>query len=224
MTDTFGGDAVAAALGRAAARLRELREWLTELDAAMGDGDMGINLAKGAAGLEAYLEEHAPEGDLGRFLFGAGMAFNRAAPSTLGTLLATGLMRAGKECQGFDQLDARLLTKMLVAADEGIQERGKAKPGDKTVVDALHPAAEAFAAAIERGEDLTAASHKMLEAGREGRDAVIPLQSQVGRASWVGERTRNQPDPGTVALVQVMESVLGAEYSRPGSTQGGQIG
>jgi dihydroxyacetone kinase len=107
---------------------------------------------------------------------------------------------------------------MLHAADVGIQERGKAKPGDKTIVDAVHPAAEAFSEAIEEGQNLDDAASRMLEAAREGRDAVIPLRSKIGRASWVGERTENQPDPGTVLFVRVVETVLGAEYTDPGST------
>ena len=88
---------------------------------------------------------------------------------------------------------------------------GKAKPGDKTVIDALHPAAEAFSDAVERGEDLGVAGDAMVEAAREGRDAIIPLRSQVGRASWVGERTENQPDPGAVLCVEILEAILDAD-------------
>ena len=210
---------VVQAFQRAAARLEALRDHLNTLDAAMGDGDTGITAAKAAAGLQDYLAANEPGDDLGKFIAGAGIAFNRAAPSTMGALIATALMRAGKEAEGRSSLDGATLAKMLQAADVGIQERGKAKPGDKTMVDAVHPAAEAFATAIEGGQSLAAAAQAMLQAAREGRDAVIPLRSQVGRASWVGERTANNPDPGTVLVAQVMESVLGVEYSEPGSTQ-----
>jgi dihydroxyacetone kinase len=148
------------------------------------------------------------------------MAINRAAPSTMGTLIATGLMRAGKEARGQASLEGPTLSRMLRAADAGVRERGKAQPGDKTLVDALHPAAEAFAGAIEAGESLAAAGQALLRAAREGRDAVIPLQSKIGRAAWVGERTAGQPDPGTVLFVQMVEAALGAEYSEPGSTFG----
>ncbi|MCC7354703.1 MAG: DAK2 domain-containing protein, partial [Anaerolineae bacterium] len=207
-----------ATLARVADRLVALKDRLNELDAAMGDGDMGITAAKGGASLQEYLAHNAPGDDLGKFLAGAGMAFNRAAPSTMGTLIATALMRAGKETKGVSTLDSSTLAKMLLAADAGIQERGKAQPGDKTVVDALHPAAEAFAAATGQGKGLPEAAQAMLAAARAGRDAAIPLRSKIGRAGWVGERTENKPDPGTVLVVDIIETVIGAEYSEPGST------
>jgi dihydroxyacetone kinase len=218
MAELIDADQVVAALRRVADRLVELRDMLNQLDAAMGDGDTGITMAKGGAGLKEYLNATTPGDDLGKFLSAAGMAFNRVAPSTMGTLVATALMRAGKECRQQATLDAATLGRMLRAADTGVQERGKAKPGDKTVVDALHPAAEAFAAAVERGDSLRAAAESMLQAAREGRDAAIPLRGKIGRAGWVGDRTVNQPDPGTVLLVQVVETVLGVEHSEPGST------
>ena len=218
MGETIAGAAVVAAVGRAVTRMEEMREYLTSLDAAMGDGDLGITVAKGAAAIREHLAATAPGEDLGKFIAGLGLVFNRAASSTMGTLIATALMRAGKEAGGLGSLDGTALVRMLRAADRGMQERGKAQPGDKTVIDALHPAAEAFAAAIARGDDLAAAGQAMLAAARAGRDAVIPLQSKVGRAAWVGERTVGLPDPGTVLFVQMVEAVLGVEYSEIGST------
>ena len=79
--------------------------------------------------------------------------------------------------------------------------------------------AKAFAEAVEQGESLDTAATEMLQAARAGRDAAIPLRSKIGRASWVGERTENQPDPGTVLLVQVLEAILGVAHSSPGSSQ-----
>jgi dihydroxyacetone kinase len=217
MTTTIHGEAVIAAAERAAARMEARKDTLTRLDAAVGDGDLGITAAKGAAAVRAYVAANDPGGDLGKFLLGMGMAFNRAAPGTMGTLIATALMRAGKAARGQTALDAPMLARMLEAADVGIQERGKAKPGDKTVIDALHPAAEAFSAAIARGEDLGAAGDAMVRAAREGRDAIIPLRSQVGRASWVGERTENQPDPGAVLCVEILEAVVGGDAAPSGT-------
>ena len=218
MRDKIDGAALVAAIARVAKRMEQLRDYLTGLDAAVGDGDLGITMSKGAAAVGEHLATDSPGDDLGRFLTRMGMVFSRAAPSTMGTLIATALMRAGKEANGLASLDGEALARMLRAADSGVQERGKASPGDKTIVDALHPAAEAFAEAIGRGDGLEAAAHAMLNAAREGRDAVIPLQSKVGRAAWVGERTIGRPDPGTVLLVQMIEAALGAEHSDPGST------
>lgn len=218
MGETIDGAAVSAAVERVANRLTEVRDMLNRLDAAVGDGDLGITAFKGAAGLMAYLESNTPGDDLGKFIAGLGMAYNRAGPGTTGALIAMALMRAGKEARGVSVLDGETLSRMLHAADAGVQERGKAKPGDKTIVDALHPAAEAFREAIEKGQRLTAAAESMLQAARAGRDAAIPLRSKIGRASWVGERTEGQPDPGTVLLVQALEALLGTAYSEPGSS------
>jgi dihydroxyacetone kinase len=218
MADAIDGAAVTAAVARVAERMAGQREYLTQLDAAVGDGDLGLTMAKGSAALQDYLTANDPGDDLGKFIAGMGMAFNRAASSTMGTLIATALMRAGREARGASTLDAETLVQMFRAADTGIQERGKAKLGDKTIVDALHPAAEALADAVERGEPLAVAGAAALEAAREGRDAVIPLRSKIGRAAWVGERTEGQPDPGTVLLVRILEALLEVDYSEPGSS------
>ncbi|MER3554488.1 MAG: dihydroxyacetone kinase subunit L [Meiothermus sp.] len=214
----ISGNDIVAALERAANRLVQMRDQLNALDAAMGDGDSGLTAEKGANGLKEYLAANPPTADLGKWLAQAGMAYNKAAPSTMGALVATAFMRAGKEVMGKAELRDSDLARMLMAASLGIQERGKAKPGDKTIVDALHPAAEAFQKAISQGQSLEQAGQSALEAARKGRDAAIPLRSTMGRANWVGERTQGQPDPGTVLFVGALEAVLGAEASEPGST------
>lgn len=217
-TGDITGDDVSAALHRAANRLLELRDHLNRLDAEVGDGDSGLTAEKGASALLAYLDVTPPGEDLGKWLAVAGMAYNRAAPSTMGALLATAFMRAGKVVTGQATLSAADLAAMVLAADQGLQERGKVKPGDKTIVDAVHPAAVAFAEAVQGGEPLDAAAHAMLDAARAGRDAAIPLRAQVGRSNWVGERTEGHADPGTVLFVSALEAVLEADFSEIGST------
>lgn len=219
MTELSGSD-ISAGLRRAAQQLVEMRDLLNTLDAAMGDGDCGLTAEKGAKGVLAYLDANPPGDDLGKWLAGAGMAYNRAAPSTMGALMATAFMRAGKVVMGQATLAPAQLADMLNAADLGLQERGKAKVGDKTIVDALHPAAEAFGQAVAKGASLSEAGAQMLQAARAGRDRAISLRSQVGRANWVGERTEHQPDPGTVLFVGALEAVLGAETTEAGSTLG----
>lgn len=207
------------ALNRAATQLIAMRDKLNELDAAMGDGDSGLTAEKGATGLRDYLAANPPTTDLGKWLAQAGMAYNKAAPSTMGALMATAFMRAGKEVMGKAEIDNADLAEMFLAASLGLQERGKAKPGDKTIVDAWHPAAEAFQGAITSGSSLQDAGNAALEAARRGRDAVIPLRAVVGRANWVGERTEGKVDPGTVLFVGALEAILNVEPSEPGSTQ-----
>lgn len=208
--NTLNGQDVAAGLRRAAERLEARADALTSLDQAMGDGDLGITSKKIAGALKAYLEDE-PGDDLGKYLMASGMKVNSAAPSTMGTLIATALMRAGKEAKGLAEIGAETLANMLDAADAGIQERGKAKPGDKTIIDALHPAAAAFRQAIESGAGLAEAGQAFLDAARAGRDTVTPLQSKIGRAGWVGERTQGLVDPGCAFLVNATEGLLGVE-------------
>ncbi|HMR64113.1 MAG TPA: dihydroxyacetone kinase subunit L [Anaerolineae bacterium] len=207
MADTIQGQAVVAALLRASHALNENSTYLTELDQALGDGDTGITLGKVATALIDYVNSN-PVDDIGNYLAKAGMAVNKAAPSTLGTLTATALMRAGKEVKGQTELSAQNLVTMFNAADEGIQQRGKAQLGDKTVVDALHPASLAFAEAVATGASLQAAGLQALRAAEQGRDQVTPLRSQIGRASWVGERTEGKVDPGCAALVVVLAAIV----------------
>ncbi|MEZ4718419.1 MAG: DAK2 domain-containing protein [Caldilineaceae bacterium] len=153
MAEVIRTQAVVDALARAAAVLEAQSAYFTELDQAVGDGDMGITMGKIGVALQAYAAEtpvdDAPGGgDIGKWLAQAGMAANRACPSTMGTLLATALMRAGKEVRGKTELTPDDLVTMFRAAAEGMQERGKAKLGDKTILDAIFPAADAFAAAV----------------------------------------------------------------------------
>jgi dihydroxyacetone kinase len=200
-------EAIVTSLEQAANALKNQSDYLTSLDQAMGDGDTGITLAKVADGVLAYLQAN-PISDIGKFLGAAGMAANKAAPSTMGTLLATALMRAGKEVMGKTELSRQDLAAMFKAANLGMQERGKAKPGDKTIIDALQPACEAFAAAVEQGAALSEAAARALAAAEAGRDSVPPLRSKIGRASWVGERTEGQVDPGCEALVVMLKAVI----------------
>lgn len=208
-SQTIGSAEVIRALENVAQALKAANTYLTELDQAMGDGDLGITTSKIADALAEYAASASVEdSDLGKYLAGAGMAVNRAAPSTMGTLLATALMRAGKESRGLSSLDGPALAAMLSAADQGIQERGKAQLGDKTIVDALHPAAEAFNSAVGEGANLQEAAARMLTAAEEGLQAVTPLRSRIGRASWVGERTEGRVDPGCAALVVIFKGIL----------------
>ena len=207
MAEMIDGQAIAAAIQRASNELNTQSDYLTSLDQQMGDGDTGITLSKVADALLIFVEAN-PVDDIGVFLMNAGMATNRAAPSTLGTLTATALMRAGKVAKGKTEIGPDDLVQMFNAAVEGVQQRGKANLGDKTIVDAMHPAAEAFEAAVIEGQSLSEAGKKTLQAAEEGRDRVTPLRSKIGRASWVGERTEGKIDPGCEAFVVVLRTLI----------------
>lgn len=208
MSEMIQGQAIVAAITRASSALKNESDYINSLDQALGDGDTGITLNKVADALLNYVENN-PIDDVGKFLMSAGMVTNKAAPSTLGTLTATALMRAGKPVKGKSEISVEDLVLMFNAASEGIQERGKAKLGDKTIVDAIHPAGEAFATAIAEGDALSEAGSKAVAAAEAGRDSVTPLRSKIGRASWVGERTEGKLDPGCAAFVIVLKALVG---------------
>jgi phosphoenolpyruvate---glycerone phosphotransferase subunit DhaL len=208
MSSTLQGADVVAAVRRVSQMLIEQRDYLTSLDQAMGDGDMGITMGKIGEALLAFADA-VPIDDIGKYLFQLGTATNKAAPSTMGTLTAGALMSAGKVVRDRTELEPGDLVAMFQAADEGIQSRGKAKLGDKTIVDALHPACEAFSAASAAGSSLNEAGAAAIEAATAGRDSVTPLRSKIGRASWVGERTEGIVDPGCAMFVLVLKAIAG---------------
>ncbi len=208
MAETIDSAQVVAATSRVGATLVASEAALTDLDQQMGDGDLGITLSKIGLALQEFAAGTPVEGDIGKWLGKAGMAANRAGSSSFGTLLATALMRAGRAVTGKDVLTSDDLSAMFAAADAGVQERGKAQPGDKTVIDALQPAAQAFAAAVDAGQPLADAGAVALAAAKAGRDSVTPLRSKVGRAGWVGERTAGKVDPGCEAFVIMLGSLL----------------
>lgn len=208
MSSIVRGADVSDAVRRACRTLIEQRDYLTSLDQALGDGDMGITMGKIGEALLAFADAN-PVDDIGRYLFQLGTAANKAAPSTMGTLTAGAIMSAGKAVRGRVELTPADLARLFQAADEDIQNRGKAKPGDKTIVDALHPASAAFSAAIVANAGLHEAGIAAVAAAEQGRDSVTPLRSKMGRASWVGERTEGKVDPGCAMFVLVLKAIVG---------------
>lgn len=182
-------------------------DYLTILDQEVGDGDLGITANKIADTLKAYIQEDTTDDDIGKFIMTAGMKINSTAPSSLGSLIAIALMQAGKEVKSETKIDAQKVASMLKVAVAKMMEKGKAKLGDKTIIDALHPAVDAFSAAVEKGEPLSTAANAMAAAARTGMDKVTPLKSQIGRAGWVGDRTIGKVDPGCALAVAVLDQL-----------------
>jgi dihydroxyacetone kinase-like protein len=207
MHSTFSPDQVREAISTMARALTAHADELNALDAVLGDGDLGVTMRLGCA---AVLEEldRLTDADVATICTRTGMAFNRAAASTMGALIATAGMRAGKEAKGAAGVDLLLLTRMAAAAETGIRERGKAAAGDKTLLDALIPTVEALRQAAEDGAAPGEAGRYALLAAREGREATIPMLAKVGRANWAGERTVGQPDAGATALVFALEALV----------------
>ncbi len=209
MTTEFETTQLAAVMARVAAALKGNQQMITELDQAVGDGDLGVTAVKVAEALEAAAGK-ASATDIGKLLAETGMALNRAAPSTMGTLTATALMQVGKVAIGKEKLAVADLPLLLNAATTAVESRGKARLGDKTLLDVLRPASDAFSAALAAGQPLAVAGAAMLAAARDGRDRVTPLRNKIGRASWLGERTEGKVDPGCAFAVVALTAIVGA--------------
>lgn len=207
MCETLDAAAVRAGLERIARALAAHADELNALDAAMGDGDMGVTMRLGSQGVMAELAG-LDDADAATLVTRAGMAFNRAAASTIGALIATGCLRAGAEVKGAERINLALLGRALGMAEAGIRARGKAQRGDKTLLDALIPAAEAVQEAATSGAGLVEAGRLALAAAEAGRLATAGLQSRVGRAGWVGERTIGHADPGATAVVIAIRALV----------------
>jgi dihydroxyacetone kinase len=193
---------------RSANALRENSETLVELDQQLGDGDLGITARKIADALGEYLTQMQDETDIGKLVMNAGMKINSAAPSTMGSLLAIALMRAGKTAKDQTEISEATFVEMLETGTNAILEKGKANLGDKTILDALIPGVEAFAESIRNGEPMAESGRKMLAAAEAGLESATPLRSKVGRASWVGDRTEGKVDPGCALWVFVLKGLI----------------
>ena len=209
MADTIKGADVAAALQRASQTLVAQADYLTKLDQAIGDGDMGVTMRVIGEALLGYVDENEVD-DIGQYLAKAGMLAEQGRSLHDGYAAVYNAHARRQSRAARPNLTAQDLAEMFVAADEGVAERGKANLGDKTIRDALTPAQEAFSSAIAEGASLNDAYARALDAAKAGRDSVTPQRSKVGRAGWVGERTEGQVDPGCEMLVLVMESVVQA--------------
>ena len=213
MKDTLARDDALPLARKLAADLEAAYETITGLDAEVGDGDLGVTCR---LGMKAALErlptlDQAP---LHERLLKAGMAFNSAGASTFGALVATAAMRAAKYLreQQIEVVDLGALVGSLAAAVDGIQQRGKASRGDKTLLDSLWPAIEALQAAQESGKALPAALADAAAAAETGAEATRPLRSKFGRAAWMQDRTIGVKDAGAMVTTIVLRSL--AEYVR----------
>jgi dihydroxyacetone kinase-like protein len=177
---------------------------LNQLDGVAGDGDLGLTMSTGARALIAIAPELETL-DLASALRRCGTELARKAPSTSGTLLATALLRAAGAVAG-DSPPATLLAAALAASQTGIEQRGKASVGDKTLLDALAPAHDAAQAAADAGLDLCEALRATAHAAAEGADATKSMRARVGRAGWLAERSEGHEDAGAHLVALLLAS------------------
>ena len=183
----------------------EQKEYLTQLDAAIGDADHGINMQRGFGAVMSQLPA-VEDKDIGTILKKVGMVLVSTVGGAGGPLYGTLFMRMGMAVGNKEALSPEDVVKMFAAALEGVKQRGKAEPGDKTMVDALTPAVEALRQAVEAGEDLRTALEKATAAAEAGMKATIPLVARKGRASYLGERSAGHQDPGATSSYLLFKS------------------
>ncbi|MFC0399054.1 DAK2 domain-containing protein [Paraburkholderia rhizosphaerae] len=198
-------DVVSRALEAMPAHTDELRD----LDAALGDGDLGITVQSGSKAVVAAWAALPSSASVADLLLAAGKAFSTANPSTFAALIGGGLLAAAKTAAGKETVgrDDALAIGRAVAAR--IVERGKSKVGDKTVLDALVPSLDVLEAS-QRDGDAHVLLSAMIGKASEQVDATAALQSQKGRAAWVRERSIGHPDPGATAYLRFLEELRGA--------------
>lgn len=196
MTDELSRNEVIDILIKSSSAVREQREHIRKLDAAAGDGDLGITINKGFKAFEEFLSENEEEEiSLSNLLQKGGMEFNNAGASTFGVFFATACMEAAKEVKG-EQVTLDTIGEMFQAAVDGIKKRGDAEVGDKTLLDALVPATETLQEAATRGESIGQAMAEAAEAAAEGAESTKGMAPKTGRAKQLGEQTKDVTDPG----------------------------
>ncbi len=189
-----------------AARVKEQRDYLTELDSAIGDADHGINLDRGFSAVIAKTPDMADK-DVGTILKTVGMTLVSTVGGASGPLYGTAFLRAGTALADRAEVGAEDLIAALDAALEGIVARGKATRGEKTMIDAIAPGLDALKAAHARGADLLTAAEEATRAAEAGMQATIPMLATKGRASYLGERSIGHQDPGATSA-HLMATVL----------------
>ncbi|WP_311260470.1 dihydroxyacetone kinase subunit DhaL [Microbacterium sp. WCS2018Hpa-9] len=186
--------------------ITEKREWLTELDSAIGDADHGANMTRGMDAVVAKLDSGVPP-TVDELLKTVGMTLVSSVGGASGPLYGTLFLRMGMAAGPVTELDAAGLAASLRAGLDGIVARGKAEAGDKTMFDAMAPAVDALDAAIAGGADLAAATAAASVAAAAGRDATEPLVARKGRASYLGERSAGHIDPGAASTTLLFEAL-----------------
>ncbi|WP_349655208.1 dihydroxyacetone kinase subunit DhaL [Paenibacillus konkukensis] len=200
-----------------AERIEETKEELSELDRAVGDGDHGVTMSLGWQAIAGVIGTY--EGtDCGALCQQMAMTFLNAVGSSVGPLYATAFLRGGAVLQGKEVLTEDDIAQFWLTAVRGIQERGKAQLGDKTMMDAWLPAMDALEQARAAGKGLSDCLEAAVRAGEEGMRSTAALVSQLGRSSRLGERSAGHIDPGAASACHILAAF--AEQWKRAVTEG----
>ncbi|WP_407289128.1 dihydroxyacetone kinase subunit DhaL [Streptomyces sp. BP-8] len=200
-----------------AAMIRQ-QELLTRLDAAIGDGDHGANMARGFTAVDAALDGAPPAAaSLGALLVTAGNALVAVVGGASGPLYGGAFRALGAALGTSPEVEAGRFAAGLAAALDRMQQLGAAVPGDKTMVDAFSPAVGAFRDAADSGADFPSCAEAAARAAEAGMRATVPLQARKGRAAYLGLRSIGHQDPGATSTATVFHALAEAAGATPPS-------
>ncbi|MGV2112151.1 dihydroxyacetone kinase family protein [Agrobacterium salinitolerans] len=202
---TVAGERLRSAAERVAGALIAAEPKLTQLDSVTGDGDLGTSMVRGAEAILALPRQSFA--DISGGLMEMANAMRKAIGGSSGPFYATGLMRASRHLAGIEKPTAQQMAEAFVAAVLAVSELGGAKPGDRTMIDALHPAAATFRDKLAAGASADDAWRSALAAGIAGAEATTSMKPRLGRASYLGERAMGHPDAGAVAVSIWLEAI-----------------
>lgn len=185
----------------------EQKDFLTDLDRAIGDGDHGINMARGFKAVFTKIDALPDNADLATILKTIGMGLISSVGGAAGPLYGTAFMRAGKAVKGKVQITNEDIINMLNAAIQGIQDRGKATQGEKTMLDALMPARDIFVKDVQENKSAVEALGEAVKAATKGVEFTKTIIATKGRASYVGERSIGHQDPGATSSTIMLKAL-----------------
>ena len=198
----------AGAIGDLITVIQENKAYLSEIDGAIGDGDHGINMNKGFTMCKEQVDLSAV--DLAGAMKGLGRILLMEIGGSMGPIYGTFFIEMSKKAKDKETIDAGVFSEMLAAALTGVQTLGNAQLGDKTILDTLIPAREAFDAALAGGKDFAGALDAMMAAAKTGWEGTKDLVAKIGRASRLGERSRGTLDAGATSCYLILHSLTGS--------------
>lgn len=215
----YDADTLVAAIRALGAEIAHRRSELTHLDQEIGDGDHGENLARGFSAVLTKLRTAEPQTPAEVMALVASTLISTVGGAS-GPLFGTAFLRASTVLGSATELDGALVAAALVAAREGVVGRGKAELGDKTMIDALSPAADAATAAAQAGSDVAQVLSAAAAAAATGATSTIPLQARKGRASYLGERSIGHIDPGAQSTAYILASLAASAAGHAAPAEG----
>lgn len=209
MTDTLSTTQMQHALETLCDTIEDEKAYLSELDGAIGDGDHGVNMAKCFREVKKKLME-GPAEDMKTLFNNVGMVVLNSVGGAMGALYGTFFLKMAQE--GGEKRDLALddLVRMFQAAEKGILEIGKAKPGDKTLVDTLSPAVRSLEKSRQESQSLSQALANLEQAAKKGMESTREMEARMGRASRLGERTIGHQDAGATSCYFILRSLASA--------------